>query len=62
MNSKFITVRDLIEILNKVNSELEVVIKHTNPDNTRGYLDDVYVLVESDRVSVKDGCLVLDIS
>lgn len=64
MNSKFITVRDLIEILNKVNPNLEVVIEHNNPNYAGGHWDDptVCINVTPDEVSVKDGCLVLDIS
>lgn len=62
MNNKFITVHDLIEILKKVNPNLEVAIKRDNPYGAIVYLDDVYTLVESGRVSVKDCCLVLDIS
>lgn len=62
MNQKFITVHDLIEILKKVNPNLEVAIQHHNPNIARGYWDDVYTLVESGRVLVEDGYFVLDIS
>lgn len=64
MNNRFITVRELTEILSKVNHSLEVVIEHDNPGYTGGYWDypTVYTNVESDEISVKDGCLVLDIT
>lgn len=64
MNNRFITVHELIEILKKVNPNLEVVIEHNNPNYAGGHWDDptVYINVESDEISVKDGCLVLDIS
>lgn len=64
MSSKFIKVSDLIEILNKVNPNLEVVIEYNNPNYAGGHWDDptVCVNVEPDEVSVKDGYLVLDIS
>lgn len=64
MNNKFITVHELIEILEKVDPNLEVVIEHNNPEYAGGYWDDptVYTNVESDEISVKDFCLILDIS
>lgn len=62
--SKFITVRGLIEILNKVDPNLEVAIEHNNPNytNTNWEERSLYIFVEPGDISVKDGCLVLDIS
>ena len=61
MNNKFITVHDLIEILKKVNPNLEVVIEHNNPNYAGGYWDDptVYSNIEPIQISIKDDFLLL---
>lgn len=62
---KTLTAQDMIEILSKIDPNLEVAIKHVNPDYTEEswtLQGTVCTLVESDCIQVKDNQIIIDIS